>query len=324
MATLVGTDTLNAISNRVVIPRIMDEIYGRNPLPFRLLAGNKRRVDGGTQIEVPVLYSDASVGGWFQGYELIDTTPFDVVKNVVFDWKEFSVPVSLSKRDLIKANSPDAIANLIRLQFDIAQKRAAEILGTAMWNTGTGAAQAKMLTSIPFAVDTADPGGSISAYGGQARSGNTWWQGVEDGSTAVNTYANINSNFLTASVGAYSPTIILSRLTNFYRTVNQQVVNQQFPVPVGGADDILLSAGFTNILFNNVPWVIDDKVPDANSIYGLNEDTFELVVTPLGDFSVEEWRMATNQMAMVSHIYACLELICNAPRLNFKMTAVAA
>ena len=96
------------------------------------------------------------------------------------------------------------------------------------------------------------------------------------------------------------------------------------------ADQQLLSAGFTNVLFDNIPWILDDKTMDgpnsSNSrIEFINETVIELATYQGGEFEVQDWRMSVNQPgAMTSFILWTGEIICPNPQLQGAMTAVTA
>ena len=103
---------------------------------------------------------------------------------------------------------------------------------------------------------------------------------------------------------------------------------QQSRLP-GGHDEMLLSAGFTNILVDNIPFVVDphvDNGPNASNsrIYALNENVINLVVSPRADFYLEDFQKPVNQDAMVAMILWAGNLVNMAPNLCGVMTAVAA
>ena len=50
MATAIGTNAVTSLVRHYIMPEIVDNIYGDNPLTFRLLRANKKLVQGGTQI----------------------------------------------------------------------------------------------------------------------------------------------------------------------------------------------------------------------------------------------------------------------------------
>ena len=66
-----------------------------------------------------------------------------------------------------------------------------------------------------------------------------------------------------------------------------------------GMDEQLAQAGFTNLLFNGVPMVVDSHAP-AGDMFFLNEDYMTLVVASQADFRMNDFREPVNQDAMVS------------------------
>lgn len=314
MPTAVGADTLTSLSRQYTIPRIVDHTFGRNGVLFRLLAGNKVLVQGGTQIEQPGIFSEAEVGGWYSGYGLLDTSPFDTIKNPVWDWKQASVPITVSMRDLAKANSPEAVANLLMVQTKQAEMRMAELLADGIWSAGT---DVLLPDGMQLAVD------STGVYGGLSRSAHPGWAAQEDGATAALTLPALNNMFTNLTIGGNHPTLIVSQKAAYNLYWNLNVNNVTYNVGPQGHDEQLASAGFTNQLFNNVPWLIDDHVPNSTSIYLFNEEHMDLIVNPLGDFIVEDFAKPINQNAFVSHIHFMGNFIIEAPRLQGKFTAIA-
>lgn len=315
MATAIGVDTLTSLSRQYTVPKIVDHTFGRNGFMFRLLAGNKVNVQGGTQIEQPGIFTEPTVGGWYSGYGLLDTAPFDVIRNPVWDWKQASVPITISTRDLAKANTPEAVANLLMVQTKLAEMRMAELLADGIWSAGT---DVLLPDGLRLAVD------STGTYAGLSRSTYTGWAAQEDGTTATMTLPALNDMFTNLTIGGNHPTLIVSQKAAYNLFWNLNQVNTVYNVGPQGYDEQLASAGFTNQLFNNVPWLIDDHVPDSTSIYMLNEEHIDLIVNPLGDFIVEDFAKPVNQNAFVSHIHFMGNLTVQAPRLQGKFTAIAA
>ena len=109
MATPIGTNEVNSISRRYIYPTLVDNVYRSNLMFFRLNARNKKILQGGYQIEVPLVYAKFAAGGWYQGFDVLDVSPSDTVKNAAFDWKQAYTPVSVDGLTLIRTDSPEAI-----------------------------------------------------------------------------------------------------------------------------------------------------------------------------------------------------------------------
>jgi hypothetical protein len=116
----------------------------------------------------------------------------------------------------------------------------------------------------------------------------------------------------------------------YNRLHNLTAPSQTHPVMAGGSDVQLASAGFTNILYNNTPWVVDSHVPDGatnasnSDIYMLNEDYFHLIVTPMADFYLEDFQKPINQDAMVALILWAGDLVISNTARQAKATTIVA
>lgn len=316
MATPIGTNEINSISRRYIMPTLADNIYRSNVMFFRLNQQNKKVLQGGLQLELPLVYTRFAAGGPYQGFDLLDVSPSDTVKNAAFDWKQYYVPVSVDGLSLIKADSPEAVVNFLTAYFENAQLELAEQLGTGIWSNGV--ANTKAIDGLQGAVDD---GTVLATYGGLLRSANTWWRSQIDSATAALTIASMQTMFGNTTEGGRHPTIIAATQANYNRYWNLCQAFQAFPVQAGGQDEVLAQAGFTNLLFNGVPVVVDSHVP-TNHIFFLNEDYMTLFVNPRADFNMKEFREPVNQDAMTSLILWAGALVLNNCARQGKMTVV--
>lgn len=324
MATPLGTNIVSSISRRFIMPDVVDVIYTSNVVTFRLLAQSKRIVQGGTQIEVPLMYSRFTNGGPYQGYGLLNVAPNDTVKNLAFDWKQQYVPVSISRLDLIKLNSPEAVANGIGVMFEQAQMELVENLATGLWSDAV--TDPIQIDGIKGAVDA---GAVTTVYGGLTRSTNTFINSTVDSTSTTLTGPFLQSLFMNVTEGGRAPTLIASRAMQYNRFHNLQAPGQDFPVVAAGSDVQLAQAGFTNLLYNTTPWVVDSHVFDGanasnSAIVMLNEDYINLVVNPMADFYLEDFQVPVNQDAMVAKILWAGDLVIKNTKRQGKATAIVA
>lgn len=328
MSVLIGTDTVTSIARHVIMPTITDQIYNSNILLYRLMRANKRVIGGGTQIEVPQLYADFGTGSAYQGYEVLNTTPHDTVKNLVFDWKQYYVTWAVDGLTLIKTDSADAIANLLSLQSQQAYMRMGEILAAGLFGDGsTTGLGVKELDGIRGAVGSSVGTVGNQSYGGIARASNTW-HNSPIGTTGTLSFNVMRTELIgPATVGGYHPTILLSDQTIYNRhwllhtsTTGYSNVNNRQPA---GHDELLASAGFTNLLFDNIPHVVDSHSPSQN-LFALNENVLQWVVSPRADFYLEDFQKPVNQDAMVATLLFAGNLISQSSRLHARSTAISA
>lgn len=324
MATPIGADVVTSLARRYIMPEIVDNIYRSNPIFFRINQANKKIVNGGTQIEVPLMYKRFASGGPYRGYDLLNVIPSDTVKNGAWDWKQHYVNVTVDGLTLIKTDSPEAIANFIQFYFAQAEMEMAENLATGLFSDGT--TDTKEVDGFEGAIDD---GTVLTTYAGLARSGNTFLNSIVDSTTTTLTWAALQNVFGRSSEGGRHITIIASRQEQYNRYLALTELGQRFPVQAGGHDEQLASAGFTNALFNNVPWVVDSHVFDGpntsnSAIVGINEDYVYWAVSPRADFYLEDFQTPVNQDAMVAKMLWAGNLVMPNTQRHFKMTAVAA
>ncbi len=328
MPTAIGANTVTAIARHYIMPTITDNVYSSNVLLWRLLRANKKMVQGGTQIEVPLLYARFNSGGTYRGYQVLNTTPSDTIRNAVFDWKQHYVTWALDGLTLIKTDSPDAIANHMNLLAQQAYMEMAENLAAGLYGNGT--TDPNDIDGFAGAVGNAAVGNAT--YGGISRSANSWWNSTIDAATATLTFNAMQSQFGLQTVGGQHPTLIVSRQEQYNRgwalnaAGGYSVQNVRQP---SGHDELMASAGFTNMVFNNVPWVVDAKCGDGPSasnsrIYTFNENVLGLVVSPRADFYLEDFQRPVNQDAFVSTLLWAGNLVCMNAKLQGVFTAITA
>jgi len=313
MATPVGTEVVTSISRRWILPDIADNVYNSNPVFFRLNRMNKKLVQGGYQIELPLMFSRFSAGGWYSGFDALNVAPSDTVKNAAFDWKQAYVPVTVDGRTLVRADSAEAIANFLQFYFGQAEMELAEIIGSALWSS---APAANMPDSIPTGIDN----GTLAAtYGGLTRSANSFWNAQVDNSTTALTFAAMQASFGSATFGGRHPTLIVTDQHEYNTFVGLFTANTYFERGPGGIDEVLAQGGWTNALFNQVPVVVDSHVPTGlgtagagtHSMYMLNENYWWLIVARGVDFRLEDFITPVNQDAMVAKLFWMGDLVNN-------------
>jgi len=327
--TPIGTSEVTAISRRVILPYITDTIYGSNALWFRLNAANRRSYQGGTQFEVPWMYQKLTNGGAFRGYDVVDISPNESIKNGALEMKEYEVPISIDRRTLIRMNSPLAIASELSIRAEQARMHLADLLGTdlsrSLGSSGTTDTVDKQITGLAAIVDA---GGASTQYAGLTRSSNTWINAQINSSTTALTLTALRSQMSAGTKGANAPTLIRSRGMQYDRYWSLCMVNQRFMAGQGTSDAMLANAGFKNLVFDGVPWIVDDKVADGSNtsnsrIEFLNESVIELALIGNTEFDLTEWRRPPNQPgAMVQFLLWNGEVMCTNPQLQGALTAI--
>lgn len=329
--TIVGTDEVTALSRHIILPYITDTVYPSNAFYYRAMAANRKSYEGGTHVEIPFMYQKLSNGGAYDGaYDVVDVSPNDTVKNGALEQKHYYVPITLDRHTLIRMNTQMAIANELTKQAEQAKMQMAYLLGLDLsrseGSSGTGADLQK-LTGLATIIDA---GSDTTAYAGLTRASNTWLNAQMNTTTATLTLSSLRAQVSSQTFGGHTPTLIRSRTEQYDRFWALCQANQRFVQ--GGEDTQLAAAGFRNITFDGIPWIVDDAVKDgpnsSNSrIEFLNENVVEVAIfTPGGsDFELTSFREPVNQPgAMTQFLLADLEVICTNPQLQGALTNISA
>lgn len=300
MASPIGVDTVTSISRRYIVPEIVDNVYRSNPLIYRIRA-SQRMIPGGTHIELPLMYARFAAGGPYSGLDVLNIVPSDTVRNARWDWKQHYVPVVIDGLTLIKSDSPQAIANQIRMLFQQAEEEMAENLAAGLYSDGTS--NPKDITGLQLAVS------GSSTYAQLPRGTYPFWASTVDSTSSILSLATMQSLMGTATEGGHSPTLIVSQQANYNRYWNLAINAQTQQLGAGGSDDQLAALGFRNLLFNGVPWVVDSHVNDNKTVYFLNEDYIFLGTSSRADMYLEDFQTPINQDALVAKLLWAGELI---------------
>lgn len=318
MATPIGTNSVTALSRRHLLDQIIDAFYKSNTLTYRLLAMNKKMMQGGTQIEVPIMWSGTQAGGWYAGPDVLDISPSDPFKNAAWDLRQLYVPVTVDNLTLARSDHPEAVANLLTGLFEQAEMQMAEFLGVALWSDAV--TNSKMLDGLKGAIDDSTV---AATYGGLARSSNTFWKSQIDSSTTTLTTLSMRSIMGSCTEGGRAPTAIFTTQFIYNRYWNLLQANQAWPVNPAGADVQLAQGGFTNAVFDGIPVFVDSHVP-ANHVFFINERYLELIVKTGLDFYLEDFVKPNNQDVFTSLLKWMGQVIMKNPARSGKMTAVTA
>ena len=341
MATPLGADTLSTIAREYVLPDFIDQVYLNSPMLYRLMRSGRVSVAGGLQIEQPLLTTRLASGGAYRGYDVLDVAPSDTIKTAAWDWKQYYTNVTIDGLTEMRVNTPDAIADYVATFFQQAQMDLTATLSLDLWanvpgmtTPGTGFTNdAKGLDGLRGAISDGSLTGA-EVYGGIDRSvtANAFWKANFDSSTSVLTLAALNTFYGACVKGGFSPTVIASNRFNWNLYWSKtSALNPTYNLPVQDSisDEAMLQGGFTNLYFNNTPWIVDDYANGTNSTlaagptYFLNEEFIKMVVNEKRNFDMGDFQKAINQDAMTSLIRFAGNLVVNNPRTSGVMTALA-
>lgn len=152
---------------------VADNMSENNALLFRLSKrGKKKPVSGGRTIVQELEYSENSTYMRYSGYELLNTSPSDVISAAEYDWKQASVAVTISGLEQAQNSGPDALIDLLETRISNAEKTMQNNLSADMYSDGT-ASSGKQIGGLQLLVADSVTSGTV---GGINQGTYTFWR----------------------------------------------------------------------------------------------------------------------------------------------------
>lgn len=302
---------INAITKQKFIPKMADNITTSNALLMRLKkAGRMKELDGGVDIRQPVNYAFNAYFQWYSGAETLSTNNNDKKTALVFDWKQFNIPIVVSGLDILKNTGESKVLDHVQTEMKIAENTVKENFSIGLYSAGT---DPKSITGLRVAVNT------TSTYGGISQSLESWLQGQVDSTTTVLSLGALQTMWEAASEDNDSPTFLVGTKVLFNSYYAKLQPQQRFQ------DTETAAGGFKNLLFNGAPFVAESHVPTSH-IFGLNEQYITVYSHKDRNFpgqfdGFDDLKLPT-QDSIFSSLKWAGEMIVEQPRKQFKFTAL--
>lgn len=281
-------------------PEIADNVTNHNALLRRLKEkGHIKHLDGGRTIVLPLEYAENSTSKWYSGYELLDVAPSNVIDAAEYNWKQYSVNVTISglEGDVQNAGK-EKIIPLLTSRINNAQKTAANAISSSLYSDGTGS-NSKEIGGLQHLIAD-DP--STGTVGGISRDSYTFWANINydptaDGGTAANTtniQSYMNQLWVQTVRGADYPDMVAADNTYWRLYLESLQAIQRIQ------NDKMAQAGFMNLKYMNADVFFDSGGGcPASHMYFVNTDYLYLCVHKNRDMVPLENKTAVNQDALV-------------------------
>lgn len=292
---------------------LIDNIHKSNAVFFYLKEnGNIKEEDGGERIVVPLMYGKNSTARSYSGYEQLDTTPQTGIDSAEFNWKQYSVSISISGEEERKNAGRNKIIDILEARTKQAEMSLTEQLSTGLFSDGTGNSS-KDLTGLEAMVSNA------GTYGGINSATFTWWQaGVSTTSTALS-LSDMRNAFNTASVGGKDTPDLIVTTQSLYQsyegTLTPTTATGYFPTP---GTKKLADGGFQALEFKGVPVVWDELCP-SGTVYFLNTKHMKLIAHKDANFQTTDFVKPENQDARTAQVLWMGNLTCDRRKSFYKM-----
>jgi hypothetical protein len=291
---------------------IHDNIFNDMVVLSHLHDKNKVTEDGGASLIVPLLYEENKTSQFYDGYEVLDTTPQDGHTSAQYQWKLGSTSISVSGKEAEVQNmGPSAVFRIVDAKI-----RQAELSLRDLINAGFFAASpaSKDVGSLVTTIDATSTIGEVNS------TSNSWWQSTvtTGGSFAGQGLSDMRTtwNTLSQKNPAGGPDLLVTTASVFGSYEGSLQPQQRFSGKVG-------NGAFENLLFKSAP-VVHDADCTSGVMYFLDSRALEYIVKSGRDFVMTEFVKPANQDAKVAQLLVAGELVTNNRRKLGKITGITA
>lgn len=264
---------------------------------------------GGERIVTPLMYGKNTTAGSYSGYDSLDTTPQAGIDSAEYNWKQYSVSITISGEEERKNSGSNKIIDVLEARTKQAEMSLTEELNTGVFSDGTGNGN-KQLTGLAAMV------AATGTYGGINSSTYTWWQSFVDSTSEALSLADMRTAFNTAGVGGKdTPNIIVTTQTLYEKY--ESLLTYVSATNVAGSMAFntegtkkLGDAGFQALAFKGVP-IVWDELCTSLGMYFLNTRHMKLVVHKDANFKVSDFVKPENQDARVAQVLFMGNLTCD-------------
>jgi len=265
--------------------------------------GNLTQVTG-RDIVRELEYADNSTVSFYNGYEILDTSPTDVLTAAVFDYKQLAGNVTISGREQIQNSGEQQLINLLEARIGNLERSMENSLATSLFSDGTGSSS-KEIGGLQLVVADAGSG----TVGGINSSTYTFWQNKQATATSsafstANIQSDMNSLYIQLVRGTDAPDLVIAGSTPYTTFLATLQTLQRV------SDSRMADLGFTSVKYLNSDVVFDSSC-DASRMYFLNTNYLRLETAAGRDFVPGDQRQSVNQDALVVPMLWAGNLTCS-------------
>lgn len=246
-------------------------------------------------------------GGWYAGYDQLNTVPFEPFTAAEYDWKQAFVPVVWSGLEKLKNMGEHEVIDLVAGRIRNGEKSLKDLVAQAVYSDGTGYG-GKQLQGLGLMV-TASASNSV---GGISQSANAFWANKAktvdfDAATNIATtnpspfVKKLNELAIACTRGNDRPDLYVADATGYTKYLESLQPIQRI------TSEEMAGAGFTALKYfgvgSSADFVLDNGYCPSKTVYALNTDYIYLRPHPDRNFvAFGGDRVPVNQDATVRHL----------------------
>lgn len=285
-----------------------DNFFTSRALWFKLKDRAKTK-SGGTEIRAPIMFATNDTAASYSGYDLLGTAPQQPFANAAYNWKQYSVSVTISGREQEINQGESEILDLLEGLEMNARESLFRSLNIDAFADGTGNGS-RALDGLAIQID------STGTLGGIAQATYAWWASTEDAMGGALTILGMRNTFNDITQGTQEGADLI---------VTTQAVHEAYEgllqPDMRFQDNKMADGGFKNLTFKGVPIVWD---PDCTTqtMYFINSKYLQLVMGAGRNFKMTEFVRPANQDAKVAQVLFMGNMVGSNRRKQGKITGI--
>jgi len=275
------SDQVQALTQEVLIPKVVDNVLNSNILALRTIGNG---LEGkGYDVRKSIKYQNSGTATSFAGLDTFSAAQLSTKVKLVYDMRGARQPVAISGMDAVANASAESQTDLVKEALEETQQELIDAIGTMLYGDGTGNSNKDFLGLEAIV----DDGTVVSTIGGASRTTYPVLNATRTSSGGTLTLAKLATLFSAISSGSgnASPTLIVSNETVWdlyeqlltpsvretYSSLGYYEVGQTGGARRGGFQGLTGMGGFVAVTYKGIPWVRDEKAT-AQRVYMLNEN----------------------------------------------------
>ncbi len=299
---------LASFTQNHIVPKAVENVFGSNPLLFRLKEKGIKYT-GGLTYRQPIANAETSSQGMFRGFDLLATAANDQFTSAEYSLRQGYAHVTVSGEEELKNTGKEALLDLMEMKRQMAEMTLENTLGTGIQGSN---ADGKSIDGLTNLLST-----SIT-YGGIATADMAAWKAKVPSLITTGTLAKIDIQRLLGSctIGADKPTVMVTRQSVFDKIWALWEGQQRFE------DGKMADAGFQSMKINGTPLIVDSHVTGSdggtqdNWLEALNERYLFLLTHKDCDFKVVPIPAQKDQDVKMVRILWAGNLACSSRRMH--------
>jgi len=296
-----------------------DQVFNQHPLTRDLFARAKM-VSGGYQIEGAMMYGKNSTAQWYSGHQLLNVQPQEGNTTFQYQWKQGSVSISYSGRELrLNKGNKTKIMDIVKVKQQQADLSLLDMIATGAYSDGTGSTNLQ-LTGLA-AMNETTPG--TASYANVPTTNAQWVNQVvaSVGAASVNLLPNMRTLYNNCANGKGVAGTAPDRIFTTQTVIEAFEALHVAHIRYGNADESDL--GIKKLLFKGAT-VEYDPYCTSGEMHMLNTRHVFLVIHPDANLTLSDggFQKPVNQDDFVAQIYFMGQVITNNRRKGGKLAGI--